>query len=239
MNPLMRPPSLELADVVSRLCWGLLLGAAIGFERQWHQKMAGLKTNTLVALGAAGFVTFATAAGNGNPSVVSAQIVTGIGFLGAGVIMREGVNVHGLNTAATVWCSAMVGALCGFGMWQAGGVAAALIVGANLALRPVANYLNTRVQAGNEVESHYTISITCAEAEAQHQRKALLAALSSNHLPIRQLSTLANAGQTIITAETVSPHVADETVEKLLAGLAEDGIVCGTSWQVARATPEA
>jgi putative Mg2+ transporter-C (MgtC) family protein len=165
--------------------------------------------------------------------------VTGIGFLGAGVIMREGVNVHGLNTAATVWCSAMVGALCGFGMWQAGGVAAALIVGANLALRPVANYLNTRVQAGNEVESHYTISITCAEAEAQHQRKALLAALSSNHLPIRQLSTLANAGQTIITAETVSPHVADETVEKLLAGLAEDGIVCGTSWQVARATPEA
>ena len=235
----MHPPSLALADVVSRMCFGLLLGAMIGFERQWHQKMAGLKTNALVALGAAGFVTFATAAGNGNPSVVAAQIVTGIGFLGAGVIMREGVNVHGLNTAATVWCSAMVGSLCGFGMWQAGGIAALLVVFANLALRPVANRLNTRVQAGNEVESFYTITLTCAPADATHLRATLLKSLSENHLPFQRLATETDSGHTIITVTALSPHVADAAVEKLLAALALDGTVAGTSWQVSRATPEA
>jgi putative Mg2+ transporter-C (MgtC) family protein len=233
------PPSLVLGDVVSRLCWGLLLGSAIGFERQWHQKMAGLKTNALVALGSAGFVTFATAAGQGNPSQVSGQIVSGIGFLGAGVIMREGVNIHGLNTAATLWCSAMVGALCGFGMWQAGGVAAAMVLGANLALRPVANHLNTRVQAGSEIESRYTLAVTCAAAQAQTQRKALLAALAENRLPVLRLSTLANAGQTIITVDTLSPHVADAAVEQVLETVAQDGNVSGTSWQVSRAAPEA
>jgi putative Mg2+ transporter-C (MgtC) family protein len=235
----MHPPSLALADVVSRLCFGLMLGAMIGFERQWHQKTAGLKTNALVALGAAGFVTFGTAAGNGNPSVVAAQIVTGIGFLGAGVIMREGVNVHGLNTAATLWCSAMVGALCGFGIWQAGGIAALLVVFANLILRPVANRLNTRVQAGNEVESRYTITITCAPADAARLRQALLQSLADFRLPFQRLATQSDTTQTIITAEALSPHVADDSVEKLLADLDRDNAVLGTSWQVARVMPEA
>jgi putative Mg2+ transporter-C (MgtC) family protein len=235
----MHPPSLALTDVVSRMCFGLLLGAMIGFERQWHQKTAGLKTNALVALGAAGFVTFGTAAGGGNPSVVAAQIVTGIGFLGAGVIMREGVNVHGLNTAATLWCSAMVGALCGFGIWQAGGVAALLVVFANLILRPVANRLNTRVQAGNESESHYTISLTCAPADSTRLRQALLTALAEFHLQYQRLATQSDATQTIITTEAISPHVADDAVEKLVAGMDQDSAVLGTSWQVTRVMPEA
>ena len=114
------PPSLVLGDVVSRLCWGLLLGSAIGFERQWHQKMAGLKTNALVALGSAGFVTFATAAGQGNPSQVSGQIVSGIGFLGAGVIMKEGFNISGLTTAASIWAVSVIGVTVGLGFYAAG-----------------------------------------------------------------------------------------------------------------------
>ncbi|HTZ71277.1 MAG TPA: MgtC/SapB family protein [Acetobacteraceae bacterium] len=85
---------LNIEDIAIRMAWALVLGSAVGFERQFHQKMAGLKTNALVALGAAGFVCFATEAGRGNPSVVAAQIVTGIGFLGAGVIMREGISVQ-------------------------------------------------------------------------------------------------------------------------------------------------
>jgi putative Mg2+ transporter-C (MgtC) family protein len=76
-----------------------MLGSAIGFERQWHQKMAGLRTNALVALGSCGFVVFSAMVGPGDPTRVAAQVVTGIGFLGAGIILREGINVHGLNTA--------------------------------------------------------------------------------------------------------------------------------------------
>jgi len=99
-------------DITIRLAVALLLGSLIGFERQWHQKMAGLRTNALVALGAGGFVVFsAMYPTQADPTRVAAQIVSGIGFLGAGIILREGINVHGLNTAATLWCSAMVGTL--------------------------------------------------------------------------------------------------------------------------------
>jgi hypothetical protein len=96
----------SLGDSALRLGLALLLGCAIGFERQWNQKMAGLRTNALVALGASGFVVFSGLVGEGDPTRIAAQVVTGIGFLGPGVILGEGINVHGLNTAATLWCSA-------------------------------------------------------------------------------------------------------------------------------------
>ena len=231
----------DLPEIAARLAWALLLGSVVGFERQWHQKMAGLKTNALVATGAAGFVSFATVAGQGNPSVVSAQIVTGIGFLGAGVIMREGISVHGLNTAATIWCSAMVGAMCGFGMWEAGGVAACLVLGANIVLRPIANWLNTRRQASNDIESHYTVTLTCAAAEAPRVRVALLAALRQHHLPADHLESEAQPAEsrTVITVRATTEHTADAAIDAILGELAQDAAVQGTSWQVARASPEA
>jgi putative Mg2+ transporter-C (MgtC) family protein len=235
------PPLLDLHEIAARLAWALLLGSVVGFERQWHQKMAGLKTNALVALGASGFVCFGTVAAGGNPSQVSAQIVSGIGFLGAGVIMREGFNAHGLNTAATLWCSAMVGSLCGFGMWQSGGVAACLVLGANIALRPVANRLNQRVQSGNEVESYYTIRVQCDAAGAPAVRASLLKAMVQSHVPPRQLTSEDGPaeGQTKITVHVEMTHVVDDAVEKLLGEIAQSPSVRGTSWQVARAAPEA
>src|SRR6201990_3279989 len=94
-----------------------LMGACIGFERQWRQRLAGLRTNTLVALGAASFVVFSgLVPGDNSPTRVAAQLVSGIGFLGAGLIFKEGLSVRGLNTAATLWCSAAVGLLAGEGM---------------------------------------------------------------------------------------------------------------------------
>ena len=110
---------LENKDFMLRLGAALLLGGAIGFERQWRQKSAGLRTNTLVSLGAAAYILLSVYinGGGGDPGRVAAQIVTGIGFLGAGVIMKDGMNIQGLNTAATIWCSAAVGCLAGMGMF--------------------------------------------------------------------------------------------------------------------------
>jgi len=107
----------ELLETIFRLGLALALGSAIGFERQWNQKMAGLRTNALVALGSCGFVVFSTLIGQGDPTRMAAQVISGIGFLGAGVILREGISVHGINTAATLWCSAMVGTFAGAGFW--------------------------------------------------------------------------------------------------------------------------
>src|SRR5262245_42908006 len=131
-----------LVDPALRLALALLLGCVIGFERQWNQKMAGLRTNALVALGASGFVVFSGLVGEGDPTRIAAQVVTGIGFLGAGVILREGINVHGLNTAATLWCSAMVGTLAGAGLGGPSVVAAAFVIATNLFLRPLVRRVN-------------------------------------------------------------------------------------------------
>lgn len=121
------------------------LGALVGLERQWHQRMAGLRTNALVSLGAASFTLMSSMMeGDASPSRVAAQVVSGIGFLGAGVIMKEGANIRGLNTAATLWCSAAVGVMCGTGLWIGAVAVALMILLTNMALRPVVRVINQR-----------------------------------------------------------------------------------------------
>ena len=103
--------TLELLDTLVSLATAFILGALIGLERQYRQRTAGLRTNVLVALGAAIFVDMAMRiAGTDGAARVASYVVSGVGFLGAGVIMREEGNVRGLNTAATLWGSAAIGA---------------------------------------------------------------------------------------------------------------------------------
>ncbi|MBV8031528.1 MAG: MgtC/SapB family protein [Betaproteobacteria bacterium] len=113
----------------------VVLGAAIGLERQVRRHAAGLHTNALVALGAAAYVIAGALVGDATgPARVAGQVVTGVGFLCAGLIWHEGITVRGINTAATVWCSCAVGVLAGLGMlWWAGTVALAVIL-ANILL---------------------------------------------------------------------------------------------------------
>src|ERR1700742_3671938 len=121
------------------------LGASVGLERQWRQHLAGLRTNTLVALGAAIFITYGRAVSDADGATrIAAQVVTGIGFLGAGVIFKEGLNVRGLNTAATLWCSAAVGLLAGEGMELHGLLAAVLVIATNVGFRPLGHSHNQR-----------------------------------------------------------------------------------------------
>ncbi len=125
-------------EFVLRLGAAVLGGALIGFERRWRSRGAGLRTNTLVAAGAAMFVLISHMTPSGtNPTQVTAYVVSGVGFLGAGVIISDGVSVRGINTAATLWCAAAVGALAASGfIWQAG-VATAAILAINILLRPL------------------------------------------------------------------------------------------------------
>src|SRR3974390_2945260 len=135
--------AMKLATAALNMSMALLFGAAIGFERQWRQRLAGLRTNTLVSLGAAMFVVFeGLFPGESSSTRVAAQVVSGIGFLGAGIIFREGLNVRGLNTAATLWCSAAVGVLAGGGALSYATLAAAMVIVVNLLLRPLVQRIN-------------------------------------------------------------------------------------------------
>ena len=120
----------------------VVFGALIGFERQLRGHPAGLHTNALVALGSAAFVVASMLVGDASgPARVAGQVVTGVGFLCAGVIMHHGVTVRGINTAATVWCASAVGVLAGFGQLWWAGIVTLLIVAANFSLHYVEHHI--------------------------------------------------------------------------------------------------
>lgn len=167
-----------LTDFILRLVVALLFGAAVGFERQWRLKSAGLRTNALVSLGSAAYILlslYINKEEGGDAGRVAAQIVTGIGFLGAGVIMKDGMSIQGLNTAATIWCSAAVGSLAGMGMFPESFVVTAAIIATHLLMRPVSDKLGkiTAYKKGKKEEFYYILTVFCPE-EMESQIKSYL-----------------------------------------------------------------
>lgn len=145
-------------DLLFRVGLATLLGVAIGIERQWRSRMAGLQTMALVSMGSALFTIMGAYSfpEQGDRNRVAAQIVTGIGFLGAGVIIKAGMTVFGLNTAATLWAAAGVGALCGVWMWREAVVGAVIILASNGFLYPLAKWIDRRPQKpGHEKEPDF------------------------------------------------------------------------------------
>ncbi len=137
---------METYDFILRLCAALLAGLFIGFERQWSNKTSGLKTNMLVATGSAIFVLLSIQLTNttGDVTRIVAQIVTGVGFLGAGVIFREGTSIHGLGSAATIWCSAAIGCLAASGFFLETFLCAFIVILLNIIMQPIDHWLKQR-----------------------------------------------------------------------------------------------
>ena len=134
-----------------RLLVGFFLAVGIGIERQWLKTRSILKTNVLVTLGSAMFVMLSIMTpGDASPTRISAQIVSGVGFLGGGVILREGASVRGINTAATLWCAAAIGTLVGSGYLVQAYVSTLAVVGANLLLRPLVEAFKHQSEDGSQ-----------------------------------------------------------------------------------------
>ena len=134
------------SDAILRLALAAALGGAIGLEREYHHKPAGLRTNMLIALGSALFsiLSVQLGAAAGSPDRVAAQVVTGIGFLGAGAILRSGENIHGLTTAATIWVNAAIGMAAGLGSYAVAAGAAALTLIVLAILPPIERWFEER-----------------------------------------------------------------------------------------------
>jgi putative Mg2+ transporter-C (MgtC) family protein len=155
----------------------------IGAERQWRQRMAGLRTNALVAAGAAMFVvlTALTVAGGDDSFRIAGQVVSGIGFLGAGVILRDGLNITGLNAAVTLRCSAAVGTLAGYGLNGSAVTGAIAVIGANVCLRLIGKALDRR-KTPADAEITYLFRIVGNADEESHIRALLLQSISGQPL---------------------------------------------------------
>jgi putative Mg2+ transporter-C (MgtC) family protein len=175
-------------DFLSSVLLALLLGSVVGVERQWHRRLVDLKTNALVALGACLFMLLCRfPEGLQDPIRMAGQIVVGVGFLGGGILFREGGLTKGLNTAATLWCSAAVGALCGMDRWADATGAAITIVLANTLLRRVAGFLNLRMGGSDALNDTVQFAWVCAGADAVQVRSALQAFFEAERCEIREV----------------------------------------------------
>jgi len=219
-----------------RLGVAFVLGSALGLERQWRQRMAGLRTNTLVATGAALFVMLSVLTpGDSSPTRVAAQVVSGIGFLAGGVILREGLTVRGLNTAATLWCAAAIGALSGAGLLIHASIGTVAVLIANLVLRPLGYRINQQPLKGTELELCYRCEVVCREQDEAHVRALLLQAMSNSKLQLRSLYSEdleESPDRVSVEADLVTQERNDAFLEQIVSRLSLEPGVISIRWRI-------
>ena len=228
-------PELQpLLRTIVSLAVAFLLGTLIGLERQWRQRSAGLRTTTLVATGAAAFADMGLRlAGSEGATRIIAYIVSGIGFLGAGVILKDGTNIRGLNTAATLWCSAAVGAFCGAGLLAESVALTLFVLAGNTLLRPLVNYINRRPIDERVTEALYIVHIVCDRDAVPDARELLFAKLEAADYPIREIETFADGEDQVELSAHLVPTTADPTeLDAVVNALRQSGLVKSASWTV-------
>ena len=211
----------DFLDSLVSLVAAFVLGTLIGAERQYRQRGGGLRTHALVAVGAATFVDIGMHLnGNVGATQVIAYVVTGVGFLGAGVIMKQGSNVWGLNTAATLWCSAAVGACAGADLAFEAIALTDFVLAGNTLLRPLVNAINRAPINQGATEAIYEVRMTTSVDRIDDGRELLREQLESANYPLRDIEVLEREGGAAelvatLMGTTADPHELDEIVSRL------------------------
>lgn len=225
---------MDAITFASNMGTAFALGMLIGIEREVRHHEAGLRTNALVALGAALFVSLARFVDHeGSPTRVAGQVVSGIGFLAGGVIIRDGFSVRGLTTAATLWCTAAIGTLAGSGFPLAATVGASMIVVLHLMLRPLSIWLNLHAKKYAQIESGYRIRVTCDKNQEPGVRAKLLGAIhAEKNLNLLGLQGLPGSqpGEHQVVAEVHAAAQVDEFIERLSSELSQADGVLAAGW---------
>jgi putative Mg2+ transporter-C (MgtC) family protein len=223
---------ISLADTTVSLTAAFILGGLIGLERQYRQRTAGLRTNVLVAIGSAIFVDMANRlGGHEGANHVVAYVVSGIGFLGAGVIMREEGNVRGLNTAATLWGSGAVGACAGADLILEACVATIFVLAANTLLRPVVDKINRQPMDTAAVEVTNTVYVIAPVSRQKEALQKLEELLDGAQYPTRDLVVHAFGEDAVeIEAVLAATAVDGERIETLIATLSSLDCVSQAFW---------
>lgn len=176
---------MSFSTFLIRITVCFLLSLFVGLERQYRHRMVGLRTNVLVSMGAFMFVTVSFGIGVNDHARIAAQVVSGIGFLGAGVILRDGSKIKGLNTAATLWCVAAIGVLCSTGMLKEAIVGTIFVLLSNIALRLLSIKIMEKTK--NNLLEICIIRIECKKESELEVRNNLYKYLGLNNLTIKSL----------------------------------------------------
>ena len=234
MIPFLSGPLPEAVNSAVSLLVAFALGTLIGAERQYRQRTAGLRTNVLVAVGAAAFVDLGMRL-EGSRGAVStvAYVISGVGFLGAGVIMKEGMNVRGLNTAATLWCSAAVGALSGVDLAAEAALVTAAVLAGNTLLRPLVNAINRAPIDESQTEATYEVQVTVQAEAAGPTRDLLVERLEAAQYPVGGIEVVERGEDTVeVVATLVATAVAGAELDAVVAALARMPGIEHATWSV-------
>jgi putative Mg2+ transporter-C (MgtC) family protein len=224
----------DFGDTLISLLVAFVLGTLIGAERQYRQRSAGLRTNVLVAVGAAAFVDLAIhLAGSDGGVRVIAYVVSGIGFLGAGAIMKEGMNVRGLNTAATLWASAAVGCCAGADMAAQAAALTFFVLAGNTLLRPLVNAINRIPLDETTSEASYAVLVTTDQGNLDAVRDLLAEKLDAAKYPIRDTKVVRRPDNNVeIIATLVSLSIDPNEMDAVIAKIAEIPGVQYATWNM-------
>lgn len=211
-----------------------VLGGLIGAERQYRQRGGGLRTHVLVAVGAATFVDIGIHLnGDVGGTQIIAYVVSGVGFLGAGVIMKQGSNVWGLNTAATLWCSAAVGACAGADLAFEAIALTGFVLAGNTLLRPLVNAINRRPIDEGATEAIYEVRITTNADHRDDSRELLREVLEAANYPLQGMEIIEREQGGIEIVATLLGTAADpRELDDIVARLNRDPLVENASWSL-------
>jgi putative Mg2+ transporter-C (MgtC) family protein len=224
----------DFLDTIVSLLVAFVFGTLIGAERQYRQRSAGLRTNVLVAVGSAAFVDLADHLNGVDGAVrVVAYVVSGIGFLGAGAIMKEGMNVRGLNTAATLWASAAVGSCAGADMVAQSAALTLFVLAGNTLLRPLVNAIDRIPLSEHSSEATYEIGVTTDARRAAEVRDLLNQRLEAASYPVREGKIVFHSDDNVeVVAVLVARAAAPADLDAVVADLSKLPGVSHATWSM-------
>jgi putative Mg2+ transporter-C (MgtC) family protein len=222
----------DFLDSMVSLFAAFVLAALIGAERQYRQRGGGLRTHVLVSVGAATFVDIGQHLnGNAGATQIIAYVVSGVGFLGAGVIMKQGSTVWGLNTAATLWCSAAVGACAGADLAIEAVALTAFVLAGNTLLRPLVNAINRAPIKQSATEAIYEVRITTDGDHVDDARELLREQLEAANYPLQDVEANEREGGGVELVATLVSTTADpHELNAIVARLEASPLVENASW---------
>lgn len=206
---------IEALSIAPNLFAALALGTIVGLERQLRNRHTGMTTHALVALGAATFTTLGALIDSSSDVRMGGQVATGIGFLGAGLIMRDGGSVRGLSTAATVWATGAIGMLAGYGFVLEAAELTAFILLANVLLPRVGLY--TRFADACRGRALYAIEVRCNARDEALLRSQIIQSAASQKLRLHSLESRSrDEGHVEVEAIVSGAGPDDQRVEELV-----------------------
>ncbi|MDU1912032.1 MgtC/SapB family protein [Fusobacterium sp.] len=223
---------MTLFDFILRLLLSSFLGFLIGLERQITGHTIGVKTNVLVCLGTTMFILYPLSINSNDTVRMGAQIVTGVGFLGSGIIFKNEIGIRGINTAATIWCTAAIGILSGSGNHNYAIIATIILTLSNILLQ----FLSRKIKVFNffdDSENYYQISFTCLEKDEFNFRAGILKKIKSKDFLLIDLKgDQINEEKIQIKATLFSKGKKDNLLESFVRELGLEEGVSDIGWKL-------